>query len=56
MGSAAKMNVIYEWKYIDYVWESASQKEEAINSGDYDFKNAAIIDVDQSQGIENFIN
>lgn len=56
IGSAAKMNVIYQWKYIDYVWESSAAKQEAIDSGDYDFRNAAMIDVDQSEGIENEIN
>ncbi|XP_033222685.1 major royal jelly protein 1-like [Belonocnema kinseyi] len=53
--SAARMNVIYQWKYIDYVWESSAAKQEAIDYGDYDFKNAAMIDVDQSEDGRTFV-
>ncbi|XP_018396201.1 PREDICTED: major royal jelly protein 5-like [Cyphomyrmex costatus] len=35
-----KVNVIHQWKYIDYEWESQEQKEDAINSGTYNpYKN-----------------
>ncbi|XP_028046879.2 major royal jelly protein 1 [Monomorium pharaonis] len=30
-----KLNLLYSWKYIDYLWESPQQKQEAINSGNY---------------------
>lgn len=47
---AGKMNVIYEWKYIDYVWNSTDARDYAIRTGNYDLKNPILIDVDRSAG------
>lgn len=30
-----KVNYVYKWKYVDFMWESDEQKEDAINSGTY---------------------
>ncbi|XP_036141242.1 major royal jelly protein 1 isoform X2 [Monomorium pharaonis] len=35
MNFSVKLNPMYSWKYIDYLWESPQQKQEAINSGNY---------------------
>ena len=40
----------FEWKYFDYAWKSADQKNRFIKSGNYDFRNMTPIDVDRSAG------
>lgn len=45
---ASKMDVLYEWKYVDYLWKNSEQRERAIKSG---YRNKSIIiDVDQALG------
>lgn len=51
MGYSKKMDVIYEWKYIDYVWDSPEAKIEAIRTGNYNYTSPILIDVDRSQGM-----
>lgn len=54
---STNLNPVYEWKYVDYVWDSNEQKEEAINSGNYNNSATIILDVDISMGkIVNNIN
>ncbi|KAL6263892.1 hypothetical protein P5V15_003973 [Pogonomyrmex californicus] len=40
-----ELNVMYEWKYVNFTWDS-EQQEMAIKSGDYDPKVIALYDVD----------
>ncbi|KAK0168153.1 hypothetical protein PV327_001981 [Microctonus hyperodae] len=51
----AKLNPVYEWKYIDYVWDSNEQKQEAINSGNYNNSAAIMLDVDISMDGRVFV-
>jgi len=44
---ASKLGVVYEWKYIDYLWESAEQKNNAIAGKSYDHKQIFTIDVQE---------
>lgn len=39
------LNIVREWKYLDFVWPSADKRELAINSGGYDPNNCVPIDV-----------
>ncbi|XP_046141658.1 major royal jelly protein 1-like isoform X1 [Osmia bicornis bicornis] len=41
------MKVIKEWKYIDYKYDNEEQKQSAINSGEYNYKNCFPVDVDR---------
>lgn len=50
-----KLETVYEWKHIDYLWDSNEQKERYIRNGDYDYENIVPIDVDKAQGIYNII-
>ncbi|KAK0168152.1 hypothetical protein PV327_001980 [Microctonus hyperodae] len=40
------VETLYEWKYIEYEWESDAQKQSAISSGDYEMSASVPIDVD----------
>lgn len=44
--SAAKLEPVYEWKYIDYTWNSDADRAAAIKSGDYNNTKPIMIDVD----------
>ena len=41
------MNVIHEWKYIDYDFGSDEKRQAAIQSGEYDYTKNYPFDVDQ---------
>lgn len=45
-----KLDTVYEWKYVDYDWESPTRRLEAINSGEYDFSRVLPMDVDKAPG------
>ncbi|XP_043470355.1 major royal jelly protein 2-like [Leptopilina heterotoma] len=50
---ASKMDILYEWKYVDYLWKNSEQRERAINSG---YRNKSIIiDVDQASDGRMFV-
>ena len=34
-----KLDIVYKWKYIDFVWPSEELKNSAISNGDYNYKN-----------------
>ena len=56
LGSAVKMDIMFEWKYFDYEWQSSDAKQKAIDSGNYDFRKIVMIDTDQSMGnLKDFI-
>ncbi|XP_028045780.1 major royal jelly protein 1 [Monomorium pharaonis] len=48
MISFGKLLLEYEWKYLDLLWESPQQKQEAINSGRYNASAAFFYDVDKA--------
>jgi len=43
-----KLNVVREWKFVDFVWDSEDQRELAINSGNYDNISCILFDVDKA--------
>ena len=45
-----KVNYIYKWKYVDFIWESNEQREDAINSGTYNRSTCILFDVDKAKG------
>ncbi|XP_028982120.1 major royal jelly protein 1 [Diachasma alloeum] len=48
--NAGKLQVLYEWSWIDYLWESEAHKAAAILSGQYNYTKPVIIDVDVWNG------
>ena len=42
-----QMNVTYEWKYFDFVFDNETQRQEAIASGQYNHTKCFAIDVDR---------
>ncbi|XP_046411597.1 major royal jelly protein 1-like [Neodiprion fabricii] len=42
--SATELDVIYEWKYVDYVWQSTDQKQDAIEQGVYNLSRILMFD------------
>lgn len=56
------METVYEWNYIDYVWNSY-EKEQAVSRGKYNSSKIIPFDVDKSVGVliillfwNNYIN
>uniref|UniRef100_A0A0C9RML6 MRJP1_0 protein n=1 Tax=Fopius arisanus TaxID=64838 RepID=A0A0C9RML6_9HYME len=47
---AGKLQVLYEWSWIDYLWESDAHKAAAITAGQYNYTKPVIIDVDVWKG------
>ncbi|XP_018346759.1 PREDICTED: major royal jelly protein 3-like isoform X1 [Trachymyrmex septentrionalis] len=50
-----KVNYIYEWKYVDFIWESNEQKKDAINSGTYNRSACTLFDVDKAKDGRIFV-
>ncbi|EGI70055.1 Major royal jelly protein 3 [Acromyrmex echinatior] len=50
-----KVNYIYEWKYVDYIWESNEQKEDAIKSGTYNRSACTLLDADKAKDGRIFV-
>jgi len=48
--SFGKMRLEYQWKYLDLLWDSPQQKQEAINSGAYNASIAFLYDIDKAPG------
>lgn len=44
------LNVIYEWKYLDYDFGSDERRQNAIQSGEYDHTKNYPFDIDQWHG------
>ncbi|KAK0168151.1 hypothetical protein PV327_001979 [Microctonus hyperodae] len=44
--SNGKLQTVYKWSWIDYLWENESHRITAILSGDYNYTKPVIIDVD----------
>ncbi|KYN16379.1 Major royal jelly protein 3 [Trachymyrmex cornetzi] len=51
-----KVNYIHEWKYVDFIWKSNEQKEDAINSGTYNRSACMIFDVDKAKDGRLFVS
>ena len=49
--SAQTMETVYEWNYIDYLWMSDEQREEAVTTGAYDLSRIIPTDVDKAPGL-----
>ena len=47
---ANSMNVIHEWKYLDYDFDNDERRQAAIQSGEYDHTKNYPFDVDQWRG------
>jgi len=47
---SVKMEIMYKWKYLDYVWNNSEHKEDAINSGNYNVSTCFLNDVDKADG------
>ncbi|XP_018343236.1 PREDICTED: major royal jelly protein 1-like isoform X1 [Trachymyrmex septentrionalis] len=45
----------YDWKYIDFLWESEKQREDAINSGNYNPNSCVLYDVDKARDGRIFV-
>lgn len=41
------MHVVYEWKYIDFDFDSEEKRQAAISSGEYNYTTVNPIDVDR---------
>lgn len=44
------LNTTYEWKYIDYVWQTHSQKAHAIATGGYKHDKIITVDIQPLSG------
>jgi len=44
------LKTVYQWNYIDFLWENEKQKEDAINSGKYNASSCVLFDVDKAPG------
>ncbi|XP_011880237.1 PREDICTED: major royal jelly protein 1-like [Vollenhovia emeryi] len=53
--SFGKVRPEYQWKYLDLLWESPQQKQEAIDSGSYNPSVAFLYDVDKAPDGRVFI-
>ena len=49
-----KMQTVFQWKYVDYVWPSEEYKQAAIANGDYDYKNVIPMDFAVARGTNIF--
>lgn len=45
-----KLTTVFEWKYVDFVWNSPEQKQQAIDSGEYNRSVCVLYDVDRALG------
>ncbi|KAG5322647.1 MRJP3 protein, partial [Acromyrmex heyeri] len=55
MNFGLEVNIIYEWKYAEFEWESQEQKETAINSGTYNPNTSLLVDATKADDGRLFI-
>ncbi|XP_034939876.1 major royal jelly protein 1-like [Chelonus insularis] len=55
VNSAGKFKTVYKWSWIDYLWESETQRTLAILSGEYNYTKPVLIDVDVWKGGKIFV-
>ncbi|XP_074093821.1 uncharacterized protein LOC141524070 [Cotesia typhae] len=46
VNSAGKFETVYKWYWVDYLWESETQRLASIITGEYNYTKPVIIDVD----------
>ena len=49
-----KLETVYKWKYIDYVWLSEEHKKTAIENGEYIHTSVIPMDFDVASGKKTF--
>ncbi|EZA53636.1 hypothetical protein DMN91_005871 [Ooceraea biroi] len=52
---AVNLDVILEWNYVDFVWDSPQQKQRAILSGNYNATSCILYDVDVARDGRIFV-
>ncbi|XP_011698378.1 PREDICTED: major royal jelly protein 3-like [Wasmannia auropunctata] len=55
MSFGVKLNLLYAWKYIDFLWESPQQRQKAIDFGEYNPGSIVLEDVDEAPDGRIFI-
>lgn len=50
--AAKKLDTVYQWKYIDYLFNSKEHREDSIKNGDYNHTQIMAIDVDRAKGLK----
>ncbi|XP_066592037.1 uncharacterized protein [Prorops nasuta] len=53
--ATASLDLVYQWKYIDYDWYSLQHKKSAVQAGDYNYTASVIIDVDHAYDGRTFV-
>lgn len=48
--TAVNLQVEYEWKHVDFVWDSPQERQQAIQNGDYNAYSCVLYDVDKAEG------
>ena len=48
--SSAGMETVFEWNYLDYLWNSPAERQEAEKSGAYNYGSSLPMDVDVARG------
>ncbi|KAJ8678877.1 hypothetical protein QAD02_014664 [Eretmocerus hayati] len=51
----AELKTVFEWKYIEFLWDSAEQRDSYIANGGYDHTRILPIDVDKDRGGRVFV-
>jgi hypothetical protein len=51
MLTRAELQTVYEWKYLDFLWESDEQKQNAIGAGEYNLSRVLPSDLALAKGI-----
>ncbi|XP_018313754.1 major royal jelly protein 3 [Mycetomoellerius zeteki] len=46
---------VYDWQYVDFLWDSENQRNDAINSGKYNPNSCVLYDVDEAQDGRIFV-
>lgn len=50
IGFCIEMDIKYEWSFVDFVWRSPEEKQQAIDSGNYNASACVLYDVDKAPG------
>lgn len=48
--AGAELQTVYEWKYMDYLWDSEQQRIDAARSGAYNYTRVVPSDVAVAKG------
>ncbi len=50
VATVQSLETVYQWKYIDYLWNSKEHKEKYVKSGEYNHTKIMAVDVDRAKG------